>query len=114
MKKSKFGDEWPANIQFSNNYEWDERVPTQVKDQYYPTLKVRERAPYLSPNVYFRRISDPNHPAHGQFGLFCAIKHGKPGQWLLDYVGYVTRGEDEDKSSDYVSDFGEKNELACE
>ncbi|KAL7537552.1 hypothetical protein ACHAXR_010240 [Thalassiosira sp. AJA248-18] len=113
---SSITDNWPANIQFSNNYQWDPKVPPEIKNLYFPPngQKIRQRSSRHSNRVYFQRITDPNHPAHGEFGLYCALPHARPGMWLLDYVGRVMLGEDQDKESDYVSDFGEKSELACD
>ena len=111
---SKQNSEWPSNVTFSNNYQWDASVPNGIKDKYSPPNAIRQRAPRLSNKVYFKRITDQNHPAYGEFGLYCALSHAKPGSWLLDYVGHITLGEDQDKTSDYVSDFGEKSELACD
>ncbi len=105
---------WPANVTFSNNYDWEPSVSTDVKEKYCPSNKIRQRANCFSRNVYFKRITDKDHPAYGEFGLYCALAHAKPGQWLLDYVGRVTPGEDQNKESDYVSDFGEHSELACD
>lgn len=96
---------WPANVQFSNNYHWHPTVPQETKDKYCPQNR-RQRTPRLSNKVYFKRITDPNHPAHREFGLFCAIPHAPPGTWLLDYVGRITLGEDQDKQSGKDSDFG--------
>ena len=107
--------DWPSNVEFSNNYRWNNDIPKSIKDQYTPSNNnIRQRANRLSNRVYFKKITDPNHPAHGQFGLYCALDHIKPGSWLLDYVGHISLGEDQDKTSDYVSDFGEKSELACD
>ena len=106
--------EWPSNVTFSNNYQWDTSVPNEIKDKYSPRNAIRQRAPRLSNKVYFKQITDKNHPAYGEFGLYCALSHAKPGSWLLDYVGHITLGEDQDKTSDYVSDFGESSELACD
>ena len=109
------GDTWPTKIQFSNDYRWDETVPKALKEKYSPTNNVRRRANRLSRKVYFQKITNPEHPAFGEYGLFCALPNGAPpGTWLVDYVGHVTLGEDEDKSSDYVSDFGSQSELACD
>ena len=109
---------WPSSspaVEFSNNYKWDKAVPSEIKTTYSPSKEVRrQRANRLSNRVYFKRITDPNHPAHGEYGLYCNIPHATPGMWLLDYVGYITLGEHQDKSSDYVSDFGERSELACD
>ena len=97
----------PTSVTFSNNYDWESSVPADTKEKYYPSNKIRQRANNFSRNVYFKRITDKDHPAYGEFGLYCALAHAKPGQWLLDYVGRVTLGEDQNKKSDYVSDFGE-------
>ena len=106
---------WPSNVEFSNNYRWNNDIPNSIKDQYIPSNNnIRQRANRLSNRVYFKKITDPNHPAQGQFGLYCNLDHIKPGSWLLDYVGHIMLGEDQDKTSDYVSDFGEKSELACD
>ena len=109
-------DTWPSHVQFSNNYRWDKAVPHEIKDKYFPTNNTtRQRTSRLSRKVYFKKISDANHPAYGEYGLYCALPGGaSPGTWLLDYVGHVTLGEDQDKTSDYVSDFGLQSELACD
>lgn len=101
---------WPSDVEFSNNYRWDSGISSK---QDYSPPNIRNRKPRLSNKVYFKRISDPNHPACGEFGLFCA-NDAKPGSWLLDYVGHVSLGENQDKKSDYVSDFGLKSELALD
>ena len=101
---------WPSDVEFSNNYRWDSGI--QAEAEYSPPNR-RNRKQRLSNRVYFKRISDANHPAYGEYGLFCA-KDAKPGSWLLDYVGHVSLGENQDKASDYVSDFGLKSELACD
>lgn len=107
--------QWPKNVTFSNNYEWEASVPAGIKMKYYPSDNIRrQRSNHFSRNVYFKRITDEDHPAYGQYGLFCALPHAKPGQWLLDYVGRVTLGEDQNKESDYVSEFGAHSELSCD
>ncbi|KAL3784059.1 hypothetical protein HJC23_013274 [Cyclotella cryptica] len=107
--------DWPSSVEFSNNYRWDSSVPQELKNKYSPSNGVRIRASCFSRKVYFKKISDPNHPACGEYGLYCALPDGAPpGTWLLDYVGHITLGEDQDKQSDYISDFGEKSELACD
>ena len=114
-KSHDLSDNWPSTVEFSNNYRWDSSVPKEIKDEYCPADGGRERVNRLSRRVYFKRIKDPNHPAFGEYGLFCALPNGAPpGTWLLDYVGHVTLGKDQDKQSDYCSDFGEKSEFACD
>jgi hypothetical protein len=108
-------DKWPSTVQFSNSYEWDASVPQNIKNKYCPCDGPRNRNNRLSKKVYFKRITDTNHPACGEYGLFCALPDGAaPGTWLLDYVGRITLGENQDIQSDYVSDFGEHSELACD
>ena len=104
---------WPTDVEFSNEYRWDAGVTPDLRERYCPTSP-RRRAPRRSGRVYFKRIVDPDHPACGQYGLFCALDRAPPGTWLLDYVGHVTSGEDQDKSSDYLCDFGDSSELACD
>ena len=74
---------WPPPVEFSNNYKWDTTVPSEIKTIYTPSKEVRQRANRLSNRVYFKRITDPNHPAHGGYGLYCNIPHATPGMWLL-------------------------------
>lgn len=53
-----------------------------------------------SSHVRIRRITEPTHPAFGQFGLF-ANQTLLPGQWVLDYLGHVHASSDADPESDY-------------
>ncbi|KAL7517978.1 hypothetical protein ACHAWX_002841 [Stephanocyclus meneghinianus] len=107
--------DWPSSVEFSNNYRWDSSVPREIKNKYCPVHGARNRVSCFSRKVYFKKITDPKHPAYGEFGLYCALPNGAPpGTWLLDYVGHISLGEDQDNQSDYISDFGEKSELACD
>jgi len=115
------GDEsidcWPMNVEFSNEYKWDDRITNEIKELYRPSnrqQKQRRRSNRRSHKVYMRKILDPAHPAYGEYGLYCALDHAKPGTWLLDYIGQITLGEHQNKSSDYVCDFGTRSELACD
>ena len=64
--------------------------------------------------TFFARIdAAAEHPAAGQCGLFAAVAL-RHGERVIDYVGAVCAGEHEDKSSDYVCDFGEHSELALD
>ena len=64
-----------------------------------------------------RLIRDPSHPSYnpeaGQCGLFASRPLAR-GAWVLDYIGEVSAGGCEDRDSDYVSDFGERGELALD
>jgi hypothetical protein len=65
-----------------------------------------------SKRVYFKQIADPDHPTRGQYGLFFAMGCSLPRTWLLDYLSPVTLGEDQDKSSNYLCNFGNHGRLA--
>jgi len=137
---------WPLDVEFSNNYRWDARVPDEVKNKYCPRASsssplssgsslpsfteaapttlaaaskrsrgIRQRASHRSKKVYYQKILDPDHPAYGEFGLYCALPDGAPpGTWLLDYIGHISLGEHQDNTSNYVSDFGVHGELSVD
>lgn len=109
------GGVWPVDVEFSNNYKWAPGVPDELATKYRPAPGPRPRAARPCPRVYVGVISDLTHPAHGQCGLFCGVQAGlAPGAWVLDYVGEVAAGDNQDKSSDYVCDFGDRSELALD
>jgi flagellum-specific peptidoglycan hydrolase FlgJ len=129
-------DCWPNNVIFSNEYKWDDQIPHEIKELYCPSSQSqsqqkqqqqqqqqqqqkqqqprRQRSNRRSNKVYIRKIHNPAHPAYGQYGLYCAIDHAKPGSWLLDYIGHVTLGEHQNNTSDYICDFGLDSELSCD
>ena len=74
---------------------------------------MRPRAARPCPRTFSAVVSEPSHPAAGEHGLFAAVPMAH-GTWVLDYVGAVCLGEHEDRSSDYVCDFGEHSELALD
>ncbi|KAF3921907.1 hypothetical protein ABW20_dc0101129 [Dactylellina cionopaga] len=55
-----------------------------------------------SENVAIKKITDPSHPAVGEYGLF-ATKNLSPGTHILDYLGqyHETTSEDTDEASNY-------------
>ena len=81
------------------------------------TGPLRGTAPSTSRRARPRLIRDPTHPSYdpeaGQCGLFASRPLAR-GAWVLDYVGEVSAGGCEDRDSDYVSDFGERAELALD
>jgi hypothetical protein len=111
-------DCWPTNVIFSNEYKWDDRIPHEIKELYCPSLQSQprrqQRSNRRSNKVYIQKIHNPAHPAYGQYGLYCAIDHAKPGTWLLDYIGHVTLGDHQNNTSDYICDFGTQCELSCD
>ncbi len=106
------GGAWPSDVRYTNDYTWDDDVPASVSAPYRPS-PVRRRAARPCRRTRVARIDEPSHPAHGQCGLFAAVGMAA-GAWVIDYVGRVSLGENEDRSSDYVCDFGERSELALD
>lgn len=106
------GGSWPSEVEYSNDYRWGADVPAALRLKYQPA-GARARPARPSPRVFAEVITEPTHPAHGQCGLFAAVPLAH-GAWVLDYVGAVALGENEDRSSDYVCDFGEASELALD
>jgi hypothetical protein len=106
------GGTWPSGVAYSNDYVWGKDVPAALRAAYRPET-ARPRPARPCPRAYAARITDEAHPACGQHGLFAAapLAHGA---WVLDYVGAICLGENEDRSSDYVCDFGEHSELALD
>ncbi|KAF2273941.1 uncharacterized protein EI97DRAFT_139398 [Westerdykella ornata] len=51
-------------------------------------------------NVRISKITNSNHPAYGQYGLFAA-QHLPPDSFVLPYLGYVHDQSDTNESSDY-------------
>lgn len=64
-------------------------------------------------SCYSVRIADADHPACGQHGL-CAAVDLVCGAWVLDYGGTVSLKSDQDASSEYACEFGEKGELTLD
>lgn len=56
--------------------------------------------PGPSPLVTIKKITDPNHPAYGQGGLFAA-RDLKPASFILQYVGVIHTSSPEHEDSDY-------------
>jgi hypothetical protein len=102
--------DWPAGVRYSNDYVWDDAVPPDVRAKYGPTRssgsgapcgRSKRRRPGACPCVEARRIEEEGHPAFGQHGLFARANLAR-GARVLDYVGRVSLGEHEDRTSDYV------------
>ncbi|KAL7268763.1 hypothetical protein RUND412_008601 [Rhizina undulata] len=89
---------WPSEIQYLHRPVLSKSLPasTLTALSFSPTTPRSS----LSPLVRIRRITDVNHPANKQFGLFAA-KNLPAKSWVLDYLGYVHDDSDSDESSDY-------------
>ena len=106
------GGSWPAGVIYSNNYVWSDDVPSDLLHKYKPR-EPKKRPACPCPRTFSAVITEASHPAAGQCGLFAAVPL-KQGAWVIDYVGAVGLGANEDRTSDYVCDFGEKSELALD
>lgn len=106
------GGEWPASVSFTNDYAWGKDVPESERLTFQPAAW-RRRASKPSQRAHGRVVQDPDHPAFGQHGLF-ASRRLEPGVRVIDYVGAVCLGANEDKTSDYVCDFGEASQFALD
>jgi len=72
-----------------------------------PTIKGQNDTSHPSgpcPSVKIKNITDMGHPAFAQYGLF-ANQNLQPGQWVLDYLGYVHPAAETDPDSDYDLSF---------
>ncbi|KAI0757305.1 hypothetical protein C8Q80DRAFT_1215972 [Daedaleopsis nitida] len=81
---------WPSNVQYLSQPRYHSSVPKHIHDLVCPSSTGQARAP-ASPQkspVAIQLISDPSHPAHGQYGLFAAKKI-PPRTLILDYIGEV-------------------------
>lgn len=83
---------WPANLHYLSQPRYHSSVPAAVRTTICPNSTGRAQppahVPKLKPPVAIQSISDPSHPAHGQFGLF-ATKKIPPRTLILDYIGEV-------------------------
>eukprot|EP00936_MAST-01D_sp_MAST-1D-sp1_P001993 g1993.t1 len=59
------------------------------------------------------RITDPDHPACDQNGLYAAVDL-QCGDWVLDYSGIVSVRSEADAASEYACEFGEQGELTLD
>ena len=106
------GGEWPCDVSYTNDYTWGDDVPPELRRMYQPRPP-RKRPRRPCKRTFAAAISDVDHPACGENGLFAAVALAH-GAWVIDYVGAICLGANEDKSSDYVCDFGEHSELALD
>ncbi|KAF3936674.1 hypothetical protein ABW19_dt0200052 [Dactylella cylindrospora] len=94
---------WPQDIKYLTK-------PTLSKQLDQPVLELlgfRQKsgppfATHSSENVAIKKITDPGHPAVGEYGLF-ATKSLSPGTHILDYLGHYHEAtpEDTDEASNY-------------
>ncbi|KAJ3067761.1 hypothetical protein HDU98_009042 [Podochytrium sp. JEL0797] len=104
---------WPSSIKFTIDYILPEALQitaglpavseAQIERSQLLTLTPK---PYASPHAIIEKITDPKHPAFGEFGLF-ALRDMCWNTHIVDYVGEVISADDPKcQTSDYVLDFG--------
>ena len=81
---------WPPHLTYLAQPRYHPSVPSEVRAIICPSHTERIQPPHgpHRPPVAIQPISDPSHPAHGQYGLFAAKKI-PPRTLILDYVGEV-------------------------
>lgn len=75
-----------------------------VRGTNFPSIKEQRR------NVKIKKVTDPQHPCYGAYGLFAA-QTLQPRQLVVDYLG-VVEYKTYDPTSDYVLRFG--NDLSID
>ncbi|KAI0724271.1 SET domain protein [Cerioporus squamosus] len=81
---------WPAHLEYLDEPRYHSSVPTHIRELVSPALSRHASAqnyPRKAP-VAIQLISDPSHPARGQYGLF-ATKKIPPRTLVIDYIGEV-------------------------
>ena len=106
------GGEWPPDVCYTNDYVWGDDVTPNLRAQYQPKPP-RKRPARPCRRTFGGVVDDPDHPACGENGLYAAVALAH-GAWVIDYVGVICLGANEDRASDYVCDFGEHSELALD
>ncbi|KIM48363.1 hypothetical protein M413DRAFT_22874 [Hebeloma cylindrosporum] len=92
---------WPQHLQYLNSSVYHSSLsPALLKHIKRCPISTQKIATPTSPRpkVTIRAISDPSHPANGQFGLFAAQRI-PPKTHILDYIGEIHC--DERPESDY-------------
>ena len=97
---------WPAGILYLRAPYYSKKLPEEALQTLTfakSDLPASEEALKTGPpynNVKITKISDSNHPASGQYGLF-ANQHLLPDSFILPYVGYVHDKNETDEASNY-------------
>ncbi|KAH0838521.1 hypothetical protein J3R83DRAFT_6838 [Lanmaoa asiatica] len=98
---SRTPPQWPSSIQFITSPRYHNSVPASTRTMLTngastPPPKSPSRA--VNPHVRIKLLTDPGHPACGQYGLF-ALKKVPARSHVIDYIGEVHCQERSD--SDY-------------
>lgn len=98
-KHSQPPPRWPAHVQYLTQPRYHLSVPKHIRDLVCASATAQTAHSHTQkPPVAIQTISDPSHPAHGQYGLF-ATKKIPPRTLILDYIGEVHC--DDRPASDY-------------
>ncbi|KAJ6574759.1 hypothetical protein B0H19DRAFT_1125650 [Mycena capillaripes] len=93
---------WPSDVRYISSCSYDSGSVSQSTRTFLTqgdTTKTASRSTNGGPTlIAIRRISDPTHPAYGQFGLFAARKIPAKTH-IVDYIGEIHC--DERQESDY-------------
>ncbi|KAF9452545.1 hypothetical protein P691DRAFT_756287 [Macrolepiota fuliginosa MF-IS2] len=80
---------WPKEIHYLRSYQFHHSVTPTIHGFVKGNSSIVGQLPNTYRNcVVIRPITDPTHPAHGQYGLF-ATSHIQPQTRILDYIGEV-------------------------
>lgn len=90
---------WPnaLNVQYLDSSRYHCSVTPQIRAQIIQGVRDRNPSQQRRPHVLIRPISNPSHPAVGQYGLFAAKKI-PPQTHIIDYVGEL---HCDDRESNY-------------
>ncbi|KAF8471257.1 hypothetical protein BDZ91DRAFT_718188 [Kalaharituber pfeilii] len=108
---AKLPTNWPREITYLTRPTYSRLLDSAIIQQLCPNPSSKQQPAFRngprnthqsgpSPFVKIKKITDPNHPAYGQHGLF-ANHVLLPGQWVLDYLGYVHPASETDPESNY-------------
>nr|GAT49714.1 predicted protein [Mycena chlorophos] len=89
---------WPSTLHYLSQYRFDKSVDTSTRNFIINGTPDPNYARSKQVKVLIQKITQDNHPAKGQFGLFASRKI-PPRQRILDYIGEVHC--DERPHSDY-------------
>ncbi|KAI0762671.1 SET domain protein [Fomes fomentarius] len=88
-KHSQPPPRWPTHVQYLTQPRYHFSVPKHIRDLVCASATAQTAHLHTQkPPVAIQPISDPSHPAHGQYGLF-ATKKIPPRTLILDYIGEV-------------------------
>ncbi|KAH9853064.1 SET domain protein [Lenzites betulinus] len=82
---------WPANVRYITEPQYHSSVPPEIRNHICSSQHATgppESSHVLRSAVVIQIITEPTHPACGQYGLFAAKKI-PPRSLIMDYIGEV-------------------------